>query len=181
MKVNLLPYEAPERRGANLTLIFALTGILLLAGATFIFYAALEGRVTAIQGQIADIQQEYEKYGPALERRAYLDRLEAAIKQKSAFIEELSGQGVKWNRIMDELRDIIPQTVVLDAVTNSEDGVITIVGRAGSLQAISQYMENIRRSEYVTAPGIKRVSWNTEFGAFEFIMTCRTKAVSDGG
>ncbi len=181
MKVNLLPYEVPERRRANLTLIFALTGILLLAGATFIFYSALQGRVTAIHSQIADIQREYEKYGPALERKAYLDQLEAAISRKSAFIQQLSGQGVKWNRIMDELRDIIPQTVVLDAVTNGEDGVITIVGRAGSLQAVSQYMENIRESEFVTAPGIRRVTWNTEFGAFEFVMTCRAKAVSDGG
>jgi len=181
MRVNLLPYELTGKRKANWSLVFTLLGIFMVAVVTAVFYLALQGRVNALRDEIAMVKNEYQNYTRAIERKSLLDQLQVVYSEKSGFINELSGEGVKWNLIMDEIRDIIPRTVVLDMVTNDGEDLITITGRAGSLQAISQYMINIQTARYVADPDLKNATWNAELEAFEFLMTCSPKGVSGGG
>lgn len=183
MKVNLLPYQMAQKAGPNWRTIFALGGVVLLAAVTLIFYVALQARVTSYEARITDADQKYQNYVAALGRKDLLDQLQAAYTQKSGFIQQLSGQGVEWNLIMDEIRDIIPRTVVLDEVTSNTEGVITIDGRAGSLQALAQFMVNIEKAKYIAQPDIKTATWDTEANAFVFVMLCTAKAeaVNQGG
>lgn len=175
MKVNLLPYQIAQKAGPNWRTVFSLAGVVLLAAVTLIFYVALQARVASFQAKIDVAETQYQEYTGALERKNLLDQLQAAYSEKSEFIDTLSGEGVKWNDIMDELRDIIPRTVVLGRVSSDEMGVITIEGRAGSLQAMVQFMINIQAGNYVTTPDIQRASWSTEASCFMFSMTCQTK------
>jgi len=180
MRVNLLPYHMTEKKGPNWPLIFTLAGIILLAAVTFIFYTALQARIADYEVRIADMRREYEQYTAAIGRKDYLDQLQALVNQKQSFIDQLSGHGVQWNLIMDELRSIIPKTVVLDTVRDNGEA-IEISGHAGSLQAIAYYMENIDEGRYVTDSEIHNATWSDGLGAFLFKMTCRARGVPSGG
>jgi Tfp pilus assembly protein PilN len=175
MKVNLLPYQIAQKAGPNWRAVFSLAGVVLLAAVTLIFYVALEARVRSFEKRITSAEVQFQEYAGALERKSLLEQLQAAYSEKSAFIEELSGEGVKWNDIMDELRQIIPRTVVLGKVISDDTGLISIEGRAGSLQAIVQFMVNIQKGHYVTEPDIQKASWSVDAGCFTFSMTCRAK------
>lgn len=183
MRVNLLPYHMAQKAGPNWRTVFSLAGVVLLAAVTLIFYVALQARITSFQAKIVAAEEQYQQYVGALERKELLDQLQAAYSSKSTFIDQLAGGGVKWNDIMDELREIIPKTVVLDHVGADPTGVISLQGRAGSWQAIAQFMVRIQAAEYVTEPDIQRASWECAEAYFTFSMTCRTKQpeVSPGG
>lgn len=182
MRVNLLPYQLAQKAGPNWRTVFTLAGVVLLAAVTLIFYVALQAQVTNYRADIAATQEEYSKYTAAVERKELLDSLQAMYTQKSGFISQLAGQGVKWNDVMDEIRRIIPRTVVLENVSSDAQGVITMDGRAGSLQAISQFMVNIQKAGTITEPDIKSIEWDAENQVFVWNMTCRTKqVVSTGG
>lgn len=181
MRVNLLPYEMTEKKTTNLGVIFTMVGLVLLAAVTGVFYLGLQGRVNELERSISQAQADFQEYARAIERKSYLDQLQIVVSQKEGLVDELSGQGVKWNLIMDEIRDIIPWTVVLDTVTNDAEGTITIAGRAGSLQAISQYLVNVQKARYVTAPDIQTATWSPDLNAFMFVMTCAPKVVPEGG
>jgi len=191
VKVNLLPYQMAQKAGPNWRTIFTLAGVVMLAAVTLIFYVALQARVASYAAKITAAEEQYKQYTEALDRKTLLDQLQAAYTSKSCFINQLAGQGVKWNDIMDELRDIIPRTVVLDAVTADTNGVITLQGRAGSLQAMAQFMINIQTGRTIEKPDIISADWNPDAGAFMFTMTCRAKqqqqqqqqqqAVTNGG
>lgn len=183
MKVNLLPYQMAQKAGPNWRSVFTLAGVVLLAAVTLIFYVALQARVGSYAAKIAAAEEQYQKYTTALERKTLLDQLQAAYTTKSGFIEQLAGQGVKWNDIMDEIRAIIPRTVVLSTVTSNATGLITMQGQAGSLQAIAQFMVNIQKGETISKADIIRATWDPDANAFVFTMTCQAKQqeVSGGG
>jgi Tfp pilus assembly protein PilN len=181
MKINLLPYQDAQRTGPNWQLIFSVLGLVLLGGVTVIFYLALEGQVQSIEAEIAATRADYQKYAAALERKALLDQLQQTYSQKSGFIERLSGEGVRWNLVMDELARIIPRTVILDTVTNDGVKSISINGRAGSLQAISQFMVNIQAAVYLAKPDIHQATWNADISSFVFSITCEAKGGDAGG
>lgn len=181
MRVNLLPYQMVGKTGPNWQLVFTLSGIVLLASVTAIFYVSLQAQVSSYQNQIAAMEQEYQQYQAAIDRKAFLDQLQTVYTQKSTFIEQLAGEGVKWNLIMEEIRDIIPRTVIVDTMNSGDGGTINIVGRAGSLQALSHFMVNIQMATYVTKPDLQRIAWDSEESAFGFTMTCQPKEVGAGG
>ncbi|RJQ08408.1 MAG: hypothetical protein C4551_05385 [Bacillota bacterium] len=182
MKVNLLPYQLAQKAGPNWRTIFLLGGMVLLAGVTLIFYVALQGQVNKFMADIAAVKRDYEQYTAALERKATLDQLQASYTEKQGFIMQLSGEGVKWNDIMDELRSIIPKTVVLDTVSSDETGHMVLEGRAGGLIALSQFHNNIQDSATMAAPDVKSVLWDIEGAFFKFVLECDAKqAVGDGG
>ncbi len=183
MKVNLLPYQMAQKAGPNWRGVFTLAGLVLLAAVTLIFYVALQARIGSYEAKIAAAEEQYQKYTTALERKTLLDQLQAAYTAKSGFIEQLAGQGVKWNDIMDEIRTIIPRTVVLDTVTSGAGGLITMQGQAGSLQAIAQFMVNIQKGQTISKADIVKATWNDGEEAFTFTMTCkvRQQEASSGG
>ncbi len=181
MKVNLLPYQMVQKAGRNWRGLFALGGVILLASATLIFYVALQAQITRYEQDIAAMETEYQQYTAALERKKLLDEMQAAFSEKSGFITQLSGSGVKWNTIMDELRSIIPKTVVLYSVSSTEGTTIDITGQADTLQALAQFMINIQKANRVTKPDVRDVNWDQAAATFLFTMTCETKEVPAGG
>jgi Tfp pilus assembly protein PilN len=181
MRVNLLPYQEEQKTGTRWATIFTLLGAILLVAVTVVFYLAMEGQVRSYEDRIAGLEREYQNYLPALQRKAELDQLLAMHSQKSDFVSQLSGEGVKWNLIMDELRKIIPLTVVVDSIEAQGEAEILIKGRAGSWQAISHFMVNIQNAKTVTRPDLHKGSWKREINAFEFEMTCEAKEASSGG
>ncbi len=182
MKVNLLPYQLAQKAGPNWRAVFTIAGVVLLAAVTLIFYVALQAQVASFKADIASTEKELANYASAVERKSLLDSLQAAYTEKSAFIGQLAGEGIKWNSVMDEIRHIVPATVVLESVTSNTEGLVNIDGRAGSLQAIAQFVVNIQAAQTVTDPDVKSIGWNTDLGVYEWKMTCKTKqVVSTGG
>ncbi len=181
MKVNLLPYQMAQKAGTNWRTLVSLAGVVLLAGVTLIFYVALQARIGSYEARITTAEEQYQQYTTALERKSTLDELQAAYTTKSGFIEQLAGLGIKWNDIMDELRDIIPRTVVLDNVASTPEGLITVTGNAGSWQALAQFMVGIQRAETIEKPDIIRGTWNPAENVLDFTMTCRAKPQEANG
>lgn len=176
MRVNLLPYQLAQKAGPNWRGVFTLAGVALLAAVTLIFYGALQVQVTRVQKDLIAMEQDYQQYQPALERQQLLQDLQARRDAMTQFTESVPGMGVKWNLIMDELRDIIPATVVLeDVISDPTTGAITVSGRSGSLQALAQFMVAIQKAEYVTQPDIRNATRNLDLDFFAFTMTCLPK------
>ncbi|MCL6580786.1 MAG: PilN domain-containing protein [Firmicutes bacterium] len=175
MRVNLLPTEMVRRVRPNWRAVLSLVGVLLLAAVTGVFYTALQSQVGRIEASIRAMEEEYRHYTAALARKQTMDELRTLYEEKSRFVQQLSGQ-VRWNGVMDELRAIVPRTVVLHSVSSDAAGNISIAGQSGSWQALSQFVVNIQAGSCVTDPDVKSVTWNEELGAFVFSMTCKTKA-----
>ena len=142
------------------------------------FHLALRAQEDRYVREIAEAEDELQRRAVPADRLSLLSRLETAGMNKSAFIESTHAEDIAWNDILHEIREMVPETVVLASVGNEPGGLVRLSGMTRDLKALSQFGSNIQNAVYVTRPKFEVAEWDHDLNALVFTLTCRAKGVS---
>ena len=152
--INLLPWREELRQKRKKEFLIMAFGAVLMAAAlsfgTRIFYdhkitnqdarnALLRSEISALDKQIAEINELDSR------KRRLLDRME--------IIDELERATPETVTLVDSLVDIIPEGTYLTAV-RQQGTRIELDGRAQSNQRVSDLMRNVEASEWLKKPDL---------------------------
>lgn len=155
------------------------TGVATLLVLSIGFWVVVAMVTAGWRGEIAELQLANQGLGATLERSRHLDALLQEIQTKSQGIQALSAPGISWSLVLDELRRIAPSGVVLDSV-RCQVPLMSIAGRAGSLEALAEFAINIREAQNLGQPVVRDSTWDPGVGAFIFSLTCAVEGGETG-
>lgn len=153
-RINLLPWRAERRRQRkqqfNMMLGAAALAGLLLSGLIWMYYkgqisgqqdrnAYLQGQITELDRQIAEIKE--------------LDEKKADLLRRKQAIEELQSNRFQMVHLFDSVARTLPDGIVLTQL-KQEGEVLTIDGRSESNARVAMYMRNIEGSGWMTGPEV---------------------------
>lgn len=153
-RINLLPWREERRKArqkefVGMLVLSALAGV-LLTGLIYTLYSGrianqnsrneyLQGEITKVDAQIAEIKQ--------------LDDEKANLLQRKQVIEQLQANRSQMVHLFDSLVRTIPDGVALTAIKQEGD-ILTLSGRSQSNARVSTYMRNLESSGWMTNPDL---------------------------
>ncbi len=153
-RINLLPWRAERRRQRkqqfNMMLGVAALAGLVLSGLIWLYYSGqisgqkdrntyLQGQITELDRQIAEIKE--------------LDEKKADLLRRKQAIEELQSNRYQMVHLFDSVVRTLPDGIVLTQL-KQEGEVLTIDGRSESNARVAMYMRNIEGSGWMTGPEV---------------------------
>lgn len=151
-RINLLPWREERRKArqkefVGMLVLSALAGV-LLTGLIYTLYSGrianqnsrneyLQGEITKVDAQIAEIKQ--------------LDDEKANLLQRKQVIEQLQANRSQMVHLFDSLVRTIPDGVVLTSLKQDGDK-LTLEGRSQSNARVSTYMRNLEGAGWMTKP-----------------------------
>lgn len=153
-RINLLPWRAERRRQRkqqfNMMLGAAALAGLVLSGLIWLYYkgqiSGQQDRNTYLQGQITELDRQIAEIKELDEKKADL------LRRKQA-IEELQSNRYMMVHLFDSVVRTLPDGIVLTALKQEGD-MLTIDGRSESQARVAMYMRNIEGSGWMTGPEI---------------------------
>ncbi|MGG6463386.1 PilN domain-containing protein [Solilutibacter silvestris] len=153
-RINLLPWRAERRRQRkqqfNMMLGIAALAGLVLSGLIWMYYrgqiSGQQDRNTYLQGQITELDRQIAEIKELDEKKADL------LRRKQA-IEELQSNRYQMVHLFDSVVRTLPDGIVLTQL-KQEGEVLTIDGRSESNARVAMYMRNIEGSGWMTGPEV---------------------------
>ncbi len=149
IRINLLPSGKKKAVILPPSLIYGAISmvILIITISGVIFY--LNGQITTLNSEVSAKEQKLAQLTIVLKKVANYEKDNAEYKQKTQIIEQLKKNQIIPLRLLDEVSDKLPQSVW---ITNLSDrsGLISIDGYAFSNSDLVGYVQNLKRSQYLT-------------------------------
>ncbi len=149
IRINLLPSGKKKAVILPPSLIYGAIAmvILIVSISGFIFY--LNGQITTLQKNVSAKEQKLAQLAVVLKKVANYEKDNAEYRQKAQIIEQLKKNQIIPLRLLDEVSDKLPQSVWLTGLID-RSGIISIEGFAFSNSDLVAYVENLKRSKYLT-------------------------------
>jgi type IV pilus assembly protein PilN len=162
IRINLLGRSRPKavRQAvpleATLQLVFLLVALVFSFGLLYIHYWQMEKEDKQV---LAHIQKQRGEKALLEQLKQQVDNFEkqkAVLQQKIAVIEELQRNRTGGQQLLDAIANTVGRTdtVWLTSVSRKAD-VLSIVGSAGSIDAVANYITQLKRSGYFQQVEIK--------------------------
>ncbi len=145
IKINLLPRERVRRPAIAPRLLVALAFVAVLA-ATALTTVYLELRNARVRAQIDDVNARIEELKPQVGEVEALQRQIADARKKEQLLRQLDSLRIPWDKVLTELRKIIPADVWLIRIEAKGDGDLTFNGFGMSYEAVARFMVNLDAS-----------------------------------
>jgi len=151
-RINLLPWRAErqkERKKQFFTMlaISAVAGFALWFGVDYYYDAQISGqqeRNAFLDGQITEVKKKITEIEE-------LEQKKSNLLSRKQVIEELQANRSQMVHLFDALVRTIPDGVVLTGL-NQEGDKLTLEGRSQSYARVSNYMDNLSASGWMTKP-----------------------------
>ncbi len=145
IKINLLPRERVRRPAIAPRLLVALAFVAVLA-ATALMTVYMELRNARVRAQIDDVNARIEELKPQVAEVEALQRQIADARKKEQLLRQLDSLRIPWDKMLTELRKIIPADVWLIRIEAKGDGNLTFNGFGMSYEAVARFMVNLDAS-----------------------------------
>ena len=157
IRINLLSVERqlPGRRftfdlGGQTTVLSAL--ILVVAAVLVVSqFFSLRAESQALDDELAGARQEIQRLQAELEQVRLFDERRAQLELRIALIAELQRGQVGPVQMLDQVSQNLPDSIWLTEM-RQEGNVLVILGRAMTLNALSDFVANLERSGYFIPP-----------------------------
>ncbi len=126
--------------------------VLLLGGAGYLYWTVTQGLADLDVG-IESAQADSVRYVDEIAQNALLQAREDSILQRATIIQEIDEGRYVWPHILDEVARALPDyTWITEIVQVSlgEQMQFQIDGRAGNNFAVTQFMENLEASLFIS-------------------------------
>jgi Tfp pilus assembly protein PilN len=165
--VNLLPggkKRTARRRRASFSLpklgalptdrwvLAAVVVPLLSAGVMGWLFQGLGGQREELEVQLEEAVRDSARYADLVARTASLMARRDTIAQRVAIIQQIDGGRYIWPHIMDEIARALPNYTWITQVQQTSAGPeprIRVVGEAGSVQALTVFMDELEASAFL--------------------------------
>jgi len=134
-----------------------------------LMYFKISGRKALLEGQILEAQKEQSRLQKILEEVAKFEKKKANLQKKIELINDLKRNQKGPVRIMDEVSRMVPDLLWLDTLDVKLDA-LTVKGRALNLNAIANFIDNVKGNQYFSEPNLQDIS-QTVGPSYEFQLT----------
>lgn len=145
IKINLLPRERVRRVAIAPRLLVGLVGAVVVA-ALVLATIALNVRNARVRAEIDRVNARIEELKPQVAEVEALQRKIAEARRKEQLLRQLQALRIPWERVMNELRRILPTDVWLTTIGAAADGSLNFEGYGMSYEAVARFMVNLNAS-----------------------------------
>jgi Tfp pilus assembly protein PilN len=145
IKINLLPRERVRRIAIAPRLLVGLVGVVVVA-ALVLATIALNVRNAHVRDDIDRVNADIEKLKPQVAEVEALQRQTTEARRKGQLLGQLQGLRIPWERVMNELRRILPTDVWLTVIGAQADGSLSFEGFGMSYESVARFMVNLNAS-----------------------------------
>ena len=179
IRINLLGRSRPKavRQAvpleATLQLVFLLVALVFSFGLLYIHYWQMEKEDKQVLAHIQKQRGEKARLEQLKQQVDNFEKQKVVLQQKIAVIEELQRNRTGGQQLLDAIANTVGRTdtVWLTSVSRKAD-VLSIVGSAGSIDAVANYITQLKRSGYFQQVEIKESHQDTTNRAVQlFIFT----------
>jgi len=127
--------------------------IIAIVGAAAYLFLTTRARIGELDVGIVAAQADSARYVDEIAQSSLLEAREDSILQRATIIQEIDEERYVWPHIMDEVARHLPEytwlTTILQ-VSLGEELQFRIDGRAGNNFAVTQFMENLESSLFIS-------------------------------
>lgn len=145
IRINLLPRERIRRPAIAPRLLVGMAFLAALGGVV-LMTIYLETQIRILQGNIREEQRIIEELRPKVAEVEAVQRQIAEARRKEQLLLQLESLRIPWDRVLNELRKIMPADVWLAGVDAKGDGNLTFNGNGLSYAAVARFMVNLDAS-----------------------------------
>ncbi len=145
IKINLLPRERVRRPAIAPRLLVVLAFVAVLA-ATALMTIYMELRNARVRAQIDEVNARIEELKPQVAEVEALQRQIADARKKEQLLRQLDSLRIPWDKVLTELRKVIPADVWLIRIEAKGDGNLSFNGFGMSYEAVARFMVNLDAS-----------------------------------
>jgi len=167
IRINLLGQSRPkaQRRAvpleATLQLLFFVLALALGLGFLGIDYWQLSNKIKTVQADIDQKTQQKAQLEQIKQQVDAFERQKNLLQQRIDVIEQLQKNRTGGQELLDAVANTVSRIETLWLTSLSRKGsTLTIVGTAGSINAVSEYITQLKRSGYFSQLEIKEVKQN---------------------
>lgn len=145
IRINLLPRERVRRPAVAPRLLVGLAFV-VVAAALVLATLALNLRNNRVQNEINEVNARIEELKPKVAEVEALQRQIAEARHKEQLLRQLEALRIPWDKVMNELRKIMPADVWLIRIDARGEGGLTFNGFGMSYEAVARFMVNLDAS-----------------------------------
>ena len=127
--------------------------ILVLVIAAAYLFRSTSTTASDLEVEIAAAQSDSARYVDEIAQNALLEAREDSILQRATIIQEIDEDRYVWPHILDEVARALPEYTWLEEIVQvslGDDLQFQIDGRAGNNFAVTQFMENLEASLFLS-------------------------------
>jgi type IV pilus assembly protein PilN len=132
-------------------------------------YFKISSQAKVLDVQIADREREKARLEKILEEVARFEKKKANLQKKIDLINELKRNQKGPVKIMDEVSRMIPDLLWLDSLGLKNSDALTIRGRALNLNAVANFIDNVKGNALFTEPTLQDIS-QTAGPSYSFVL-----------
>jgi type IV pilus assembly protein PilN len=179
IRINLLGQSRPkaQRRAvpleSTLQLLFLVLALALGVGFLGIDYWQLSKKISDVQKDIDQKKQQKAQLEQIKQQVDAFEKQKNLLQQRINVIEDLQRNRSGGQELLDAVANTVSRTETLWLTTLTRKGnSLTIVGTAGSINAVAEYITQLKRSGYFASIEIKEAkqSENPDVQLFDFIL-----------
>jgi Tfp pilus assembly protein PilN len=143
IKINLLPKERIRRVAVAPRILVGLVAVVVVAGLVLatlylnVQNALLRAEVVQVNARIDELRPQVVE---ALQRQIN------EARRKEQLLRQIQAMRIPWERVMNELRKILPTDVWLIHIEAKGDGTLTFNGFGLSYESVARFMVNLNGS-----------------------------------
>ncbi len=175
LKINLLPIRQIKKRAQARNQLVGFLVVFLSFITLLTFVGVVQSRaISSLRSDITDLENEKRKYTPILAKIRKLKQDKEILDNRIKVIEKLKKDSSLTVRILDETADIIDNQRMWIRSLDQQGASLRLQGVALDNQTIAQFMNNLKKSPFVTSVTLSSSSLNTIDGKnFKmFSLTC---------
>ncbi len=159
IKINLLTEKITPARvstrlpgAASRNLVFAVIGVLTVAYIGFQWYS-YNTKLSRLDQDIATAREEREKLQKIIRQVEEFDAKKQELSQKIDIISDLKKKQAGPVHLLDEVSKALPNLIWITTIQQRGDR-IHVDGESITYNAVADFIENLRRSQYVESPDL---------------------------
>lgn len=177
IKISLLPQIVRERaliqaRKRNL-MIAAGLGVAIIVFSGLLFLQRLQQRETRLR----QVEAELEKIKDIVPKVEKLKKEKRDVEQRMKVITGLLTEKARWLDVLLEMTRVFPSSVWIQSLSLPSKDNASISAQAGSVEAVSNLLVNLKKSPYFEDPNLGSLSTPKEGEAVSFPMDWKIKKV----
>lgn len=161
LRINLLPIKQLKKRvqARNQIVGFVMVLIAVLLGLGFVGLLQV-GQVENVQAAIADLKREEQRLAPIVREVDQLEKQKKELQNKIDIIKKLRRESSLTVHVMDEVANIIDNDRMWLTSLSQSGASLQLKGIALDNQTIAQFMEALKKSEYINSVNLSSSTLN---------------------
>lgn len=184
IRINLLGQPRPKARraavplGSTLQLLSPLLVILVALAILWVHHRAMKNDLATAQQELQRLRQDKAQLEQLKQQITQFDRQKGILQQHINVIEGLRRRKTGGQELLDMVASTVNRTESLWLTSVERTGnVLTIEGTAGSINAVANYITNLKRSGYFDKVEIKESRQDERSPVQTFLFTLTAEFV----